>query len=228
MEMLDLIRIMQFGDSVLPIGAFSFSNGLESAIQIKVVHDVATLQQFVEDSVNQAAHCDAMALAVAHQAVTDNDQALIIKADWAINNRKPNEESRLMTARMGKKLAEMATAIIDHPLLHWWLTQIKSGTVTGTHPITLALIMAVQGIEVRQVLVMHQYGVTMTLLSAAIRLMRVSHIETQRILFEITRTIDQQCDIAEQGSLEQMASYTPIIDILAAVHVNAHVRLFMN
>ncbi len=33
MEASDLIRIMQFGDSALPIGAFTFSNGVESAIQ---------------------------------------------------------------------------------------------------------------------------------------------------------------------------------------------------
>ena len=38
----DLIRIMQFGDSVLPVGAFTFSNGVESAIQTGVVHDVPT------------------------------------------------------------------------------------------------------------------------------------------------------------------------------------------
>ncbi len=41
----DLIRIMQFGDSVLPVGAFTFSNGVESAIQTGVVRDVPTLKR---------------------------------------------------------------------------------------------------------------------------------------------------------------------------------------
>ncbi|MCT8353976.1 urease accessory protein UreF, partial [Photorhabdus kayaii] len=45
MNALRLIRIMQFADSVLPVGAFSFSNGLESAIQSKIVYDVATLSE---------------------------------------------------------------------------------------------------------------------------------------------------------------------------------------
>jgi len=35
----DLMRVLQFGDSVLPVGAFSFSSGLESAIQHHLVHD---------------------------------------------------------------------------------------------------------------------------------------------------------------------------------------------
>src|SRR6185295_16981502 len=34
----ELMRVLQFGDSVLPVGAFSFSNGLESAIQHHLVH----------------------------------------------------------------------------------------------------------------------------------------------------------------------------------------------
>ena len=42
--MTDLLRLLQFGDSMLPVGAFSFSNGLESAVQQGVVHDAATLR----------------------------------------------------------------------------------------------------------------------------------------------------------------------------------------
>lgn len=49
----DLIRIMQFGDSVLPVGAFTFSNGVESAIQTGVVRDVPTLKGFVLTALKQ-------------------------------------------------------------------------------------------------------------------------------------------------------------------------------
>ena len=80
----------------------------------------------------------------------------------------------------------------------------------------------------RPVLVPHQYGVAMTILSAAMRLMRVTHLDTQRILFELNHDIETFCDIAEIGDIEQMSSYVPIVDVLAAVHVKAHVRLFMN
>ena len=58
MKAADLIRIMQFGDSVLPVGAFSFSNGVESAVQTGIVHDVPTLKGFVLTALKQAASCD--------------------------------------------------------------------------------------------------------------------------------------------------------------------------
>lgn len=133
-----------------------------------------------------------------------------------------------MSTRMGKKLAEMSAHVIEHPLISWWLEQIKKGETAGTYPVTQALVMAVQGIAERNVIVMHQYGIAMSILSAAMRLMRVTHFDTQRILFELTQNIETYCDIAEVGDIKQMSSYTPIVDVLAAVHVSAHVRLFSN
>ncbi|CNK53698.1 urease accessory protein [Yersinia mollaretii] len=224
----DLIRIMQFGDSVLPVGAFTFSNGVESAIQTGIVHDVATLKGFVLTALKQAASCDGMGVVAAHRAVMADDRDGIIRADWAVNNRKLNEESRLMATRMGKKLAEMAIHVVEHPLISWWLEQIKKGNTAGTYPVTQAVVMASQGIGQREVVVMHQYGVAMTILSAAMRLMRVTHFDTQHILFELNHDIEKFCDIAEIGDIEQMSSYVPIVDVLAAVHVKAHVRLFSN
>ena len=224
----DLIRIMQFGDSVLPVGAFTFSNGVESAIQTGVVHDVPTLKGFVLTALKQAASCDGMGVVAAHRAVMADDRDGIIRADWAVHNRKLNEESRLMATRMGKKLAEMSIHVVEHPLISWWLGQIKSGNTAGTYPATQAVVMAAQGIKQREVVVMHQYGVAMTILSAAMRLMRVTHFDTQHILFELNHDIEKFCDIAEIGDIDQMSSYVPIVDVLAAVHVKAHVRLFSN
>lgn len=224
----DLIRIMQFGDSVLPVGAFTFSNGVESAIQAGIIHDVPTLKGFVLTALKQAANGDGIGLVVAHRAVMSDDKATLLRADWAVNNRKLNEENRLMATRMGKKLAEMSIHVVEHPLIAWWLQQIKAGHAAGTYPVTQALVMAVQGIPEREVVVMHQYGVVMTMLSAAMRLMRVTHFETQHMLFELNQDIETFCDIAETTDIDQMSSYVPIIDILAAMHVQAHVRLFSN
>ncbi|UQS88772.1 urease accessory protein UreF [Pseudomonas chlororaphis subsp. piscium] len=228
MKAADLIRIIQFSDSVLPVGAFTFSNGVESAIQTGSVHDVVTLKGFVLTSLRQAARCDCVGVVAAHRAALAEDYEAMLRADRAVNNRKLNEESRLMTTRMGKKLAEMSLHVDESPLVRWWLQQIKSGNTAGTYPVTQGVIMSTHGISARDVVVIHQYGVAMTILSAAMRLMRVTHLDTQRILFELNQDIETFCDIAESGDIEQMSSYVPVIDVLASLHLKAHVRLFMN
>ncbi|WP_392552567.1 urease accessory protein UreF [Orbus wheelerorum] len=224
----DLIKIMQFGDSALPIGAFTFSNGVESAIQKGIVHDKHTLKSFVATSLNVAANSDCIAVVAAHRAATAQDHDALVKIDWAVHNRKLNEEARLMTTRMGKKLAEISVHIFESQLITWWLTQIKNDSSPGTQPVAQAIVMAEQGIEEQDVVVMHQYGIAMTILSAAMRLMRITHYETQQILFELNDDIQTYCDIAASGNIEHMASYVPVIDVLAALHTKSFVRLFMN
>lgn len=228
MKAAELIRIMQFGDSALPIGAFTFSNGVESAIQSGVVHNPETLKGFIRTSLKQAASCDGIAVVAAHRAALADDRIKIIDIDWTVNNRKLNEEARLMACRMGKKLAELSVHIIDDKRLSWWLSQIKVNATPGSQPVAQAIVMAIQGIAEREVVVMHQYGIAMTILSAAMRLMRITHFETQQILFELNKEIESFCDIAASGDISEMSSYTPIMDVLAAMHTKSFVRLFMN
>ena len=228
MNALRLIRIMQFGDSVLPVGAFAFSNGVESAVQHGVVHNAATLAEFTRSALQQAATGDARAVASCCRRLQQRDLAATLIHDRKLFNRKLNEESRVMVTRMGKKLAEMAVTITDDPDIAWWLEKIKAGETPGTYPITQALLLNVLGATPREVVVVHLYGVAMTLLSAAMRLMRITHLETQRILFELNESIETLCDLAEQGGIDQMASYAPVSDVLAALHVTAFTRLFSN
>lgn len=69
MNAVQLIRILQFADSVLPVGAFAFSNGVESAIQAGIVHDVDTLKSFTRTALQQAAGGDGRAVAAACRAL---------------------------------------------------------------------------------------------------------------------------------------------------------------
>lgn len=223
-----LARVLQFGDSMLPIGAFSFSCGLESAVQNGVVKDIDTLKSFVITSLSQAASCDAVGVAHAYRAVAEGNYDDLLMIDREIINRKLNEEIRLMTLRMGKKLAEMALHVLDDSVIKWWLGEITKGAVAGTLPVTQALVMQAQKVSLEETIVMHQYGVAMTILSAAQRLMRITHFDSQRILFDVNNEIANHCNFALTTRLCDMAAYTPQIDILAALHVNAHVRLFMN
>lgn len=74
----------------------------------------------------------------------------------------------------------------------------------------------------------HQYGVAMAVLSAALRLVKVDHVDTQTILFKLNDNIEHDYAVAATRRLEDMAGFAPVVDMLAAVHVKAHVRMFMN
>ena len=228
MSLARMMRVLQFGDSLLPIGSFSFSNALESAIQQAAVRDAATLGEFVTASARRAATSDGIALLAAHRAASGQDIGRIVEADRAVFERKLGEETRTMTVRMGRKLAEVSTAAAHAPLLGLWLERIRDGTTPGTYPVGLGVLFAELGSPEEDAFAVHQYGVAMTTLSAALRLMKIDHRQIQAILYAADQTVPDDYAAAREASLADMASFTPMADILAAIHVRSHVRLFMN
>jgi len=223
-----LARLLQLSDSTLPVGTFSFSNGLESAIQTGVVSDEETLQQFVELVVHQAATMDAVALLHAFRCANQKDYDGILAADQALWNRRVGSEQQLMLARMGKKLAELCLKVGDFPLLRQWLADINAGTTPGCYPIGQAMAYAHLGASETEAFTVHQYGVASMLLSASLRLMRIDHIATQKILFSIQQRLIQDYATTSQRTLQEMSVFAPVFDVLVAHHTKAHVRLFMN
>ena len=223
-----LSRMLQFGDSMFPIGGFSFSSGLESAIQEGVVTNAATLRAFARTAVEQAARGDCIALIAAHRAATAGDVDALARIDAQVYARKLSDEARAMSVRMGKKFTEMGVEVVGAPLLRTWRECIETSVTPGCYPIALAIGFAVQNLPACQAFVVHQYGVATTILGAALRLMKVSHIETQKILYELTGQAEGMYATAAAARLSDMAGFAPLTEILAAVHTRAHVRLFMN
>ena len=223
-----LMRVLQFGDSVLPVGAFSFSNGLESAIQHRLVYDLDTLRQFVWTVTRQSASADAIALLSAHRAASAHDINGVLRADLALFNRKLNEEMRTMTVRMGKKLGELSNRLIHTPLLADWLGHIERKETPGTYPVGLGLLFAELGLPEYEAFAVLQYGTANMILSASLRLMKIHHFDAQTILLEISTSAEAEYARVSGSSLDEMATFSPSLDILAAVHVKAHIRMFMN
>ena len=224
----ELMRILQFGDSMLPVGAFSFSNGLEAAVQTGMVHDLDTLRQFVHTATEQAATGDGIAVLAAHRGARPGASAQIVDADRAVYHRKLNEEMRTMTVRMGRKLAELAVHVLSAPGVNDWLAAIKVGNTPGTYPVGQALVFTALGLAEQDAFAVHQYGVASMMLGAALRLLKVNYLDAQAILFEINSAAASAYERVRGAALQDMSTFAPVMDVLAAVHVKSTVRMFMN
>lgn len=223
-----VMRVLQFGDSALPVGAFSFSNGLESAIQEGLVRDKETLRQFVATVTHQSASADGIALLCAHRAASAHDITGVVQADSTLFNRKLNEEMRTMTVRMGKKLGEVAHHLLQTRSLGDWLRRVERKETPGTYPIALGVVFADLGLPERAAFAVQQYGTASMILNASLRLMKIHHFDAQRILLDTNARADEEYLRVSRSTLQDMATFCPLLDIVAAAHVKAHIRMFMN
>jgi urease accessory protein len=219
---------MQFSDSTLPVGSFAFSNGLESAIQTQIVSSPAGLQEFVELAVRQASRIDGVALLHAHRAAVSGNYDGILIADSELWGRRVGEEQQQMLSRMGKKFAELAMKISSFPLLERWLVDIRAGAAPGTFPVGQAVALAHLDANEAEAFVVHQYNVASMILNAALRLMRIDHLETQRILFAVQQRVGEDYLAVRELGLDEMSAFAPVFDVLVAHHTTTHARLFMN
>lgn len=222
------VMILQFGDSMFPVGAFSFSGGLEMAVQAGVVRDKAELAEYVHSVIHLAATGDGVALLHAHRGAVAGDLDLIRRSDEAVQLRKLSEESRTMTLRMGRKLAEAAARVVGDSMLDKRYRDGDRGNVPITYPVALGALFAHLGLTEDEAFAVHQHGVAVMVLSAALRLMRVDHLDTQAILYLANATAAEEYQRVRNAGLDDMASFGPVIDVLAAAHPHAHVRMFMN
>ncbi|MDE5843689.1 MAG: urease accessory protein UreF [Muribaculaceae bacterium] len=224
----DTMRLLQFTDSTFPVGTFSFSNGLETAGFENMVYDKATLRDFVKSQSLQAAYTDGIAALAAHRAYLRGDYKAIVEADKTLILCKMNDEARQMLQRMGKKLAELASRLFNSELVTKWLQGIKSADTPGTYPVAQGIAFAAAGIDEKDLFCSHQYGVVNMVLSAALRCIRVSHYDTQEILYEMSSDMEALYEKVKVMGIDEMNAFFPELDILASLHEKGNMRMFMN
>lgn len=226
--MSSISRLLQFTDSTFPVGTFSFSNGLETAGFENIVNNAATLEEFTWSQALQAAYSDGVVALHAHRAFLKGNYDAIADADRMLMLFKMNDEARQMLCRMGKKLAELSITLFDNAMMHRWLDEIKAEKVPGTYPVAQGMAYAAAGVDEKALFCAHQYGVVNMVLSAALRCVRVSHYDTQKILFKLSERVESLYDEASKMELKDMNAFFPQLDILASLHEKGNMRMFMN
>lgn len=228
MNITEIMRLLQFTDSTFPVGTFSFSNGLETAGFENIVTDKETLHAFAKSQAVQAAFTDGIAALAAHRAFLSGEYDKIVEADKTLILCKMNDEARQMLKRMGKKLGELAVRLFDSEIAKKWLEDIKNDQTPGTYPVAQGIAFAAAGISEEDLFSSHQYGVVNMVLSAALRCVRVSHYDTQEILYSMSSEVKDLYDRVKVMGVNEMNAFFPELDILASLHEKGNMRMFMN
>lgn len=222
-------HLLQMTDSTFPVGTFSFSNGLETASHMGIVHDADSLEQYTRSVARQGAFSDGVAALIAYRATLAGSLEKVELIDSQLMLFKMNDEARMMLQRMGKKLAELGVKLFpDCDIMARWLADIKEGKTPGTYPIAQGISFAAAGLSEEDLFASHQYGVINMVLSAALRCVRVSHYDTQLILQRLCAESDALFEEARDMTFDDMNSFVPEMDIFASLHEKGNMRMFMN
>jgi urease accessory protein len=208
-------RLFQLASPTLPVGAYSYSGGLEAALAASVVRDAASAERWIGDVlVHSVARMEAPVLLRLVQAYCGGSSP----REW--NDRflasRETAELRAETVQMGYSLERL-------------LADLGVGT-TGLEepafPAAFALAVARWEIEPRSALVAYLWAWCENQVMAAVKSVPLGQTDGQRMLLSLGARLDGIAGRAAALGDEELGSFTPGLATLSSRHETQYSRLF--
>jgi urease accessory protein len=233
------LQLMWLASPALPVGGFSYSEGLEAAVECGKVSNEAQAAAWLTDQLHLSlARADLAVVAKAVPAWQRGDLSRITELNQWVTQTRETTELRLQAEQMGRSLVEwlrnrsgdMRTIPSDARL-----PQCAGLKPTPTWPVTFALAVAQclpqpapnQSNEaIREALLSFAFGWAENMVQAAIKAVPLGQSAGQRILQALMDQIPQAIDHALRLPDSQRQAFTPMLAILSAQHETQYSRLF--
>jgi urease accessory protein len=220
-----LLRLMWLASPALPVGGFSYSEGLEAAVEAGRVTNEAQAGDWLLDQLHLAlARADAPAAAQAVLAWQAHDlpRATALN-DWVLATRE-TAELRLQAEQMGRSLVEWLRngAQADDPRV----PACAALAPAPTWPVAFALAATLAGADARDALLAFAFGWAENMVQAAMKAVPLGQAAAQRMLERLADAIPGAVDEALARSDDARQAFTPMLAILSAQHETQYSRLF--
>jgi urease accessory protein len=224
----DVVRLLQLGDSALPIGRFVHSSGLEALL----AHDPglrgAQVAEVVQSHVIQGlARLDAVAVAEAHRRLSARDLEGLIELDRGVTARKITASARLGSRTCGRQLASLAPSLARDPTLGELCERVHLGQSDGNLAVVEGAVAAALSLPIDWAVLLMLQGSAASLLSAAVRLGRISATGAQLALRECEAAVIRSAQDALSSGWPVVFADAYELEIHAMRHELADSRLFM-
>jgi urease accessory protein len=207
-----------------PVGAFSYSSGIEWAVENGDIVDAASFRRWLDVIIaSGSAFCDAVLFVHAHRAAAADDaNALTAVAELAAAF-VPSKERHLETSAQGRAFVEATRAAWPCAALDR-LAQAWDGPVA--YPVAVGVAAAGHGITLEPALSAYLHAVTANLISAGVRLIPLGQTEGQRLLAALEPVVATTVARALTMPLDQIGGAAFRADIASMRHETQYTRLF--
>jgi urease accessory protein len=218
-----LLQLMWLASPALPIGGFSYSEGLEAAVESGRVTTESEATAWLLDQLELSlarGELAVLAQAILAWQAADASRITVLNS-WVLQTRE-SSELRAQTEQMGRSLLE-------------WLRNHTTATASQidllaelqpTYPLAFALAASATGAPVRECLLAYAFGWAENMVQAAIKAVPLGQSAGQRILSALTAAIPAAIEHALAVPDHARQAFSPMLAILSARHEVQYSRLF--
>lgn len=218
-----LLQLLWLASPGLPVGGFSYSEGLEAAIDAGLVVGEAGARDWLLDQ--QAlvlGRAELPLVAAAWRAWRDGDAARVaVLNDWVVQTRD-SAEARLQTLQMGRSLTDWLRQRADDADVR----RLAVLAPAPTWPVAWALALARSGAPLREGLLAFGFAWAENMVQAAVKAVPLGQSAGQRLLGALAEALPPLADAAHAIDDDARQSFAPRLAILGALHEIQYSRLF--
>jgi urease accessory protein len=219
-----LYRLMTWLSPSFPVGAFSYSSGIEWAVQAGDIVDAATLRDWLAAMLAQGpGFCDGVFLGHAHRAASSRDDAGLREIAELAAAFAPSRERHLETSAQGRAFVDIARAAWNCDGLDRMVACCDGITI---YPVAVGVVSAAHAIPLAPTIQAFLHALTSNWISAGARLIPLGQTDSQRVLASLEPAVVSTTKRALQASLDELGSATFRADVASMRHETQYTRLF--
>jgi urease accessory protein len=219
-----LLGLLRLASPALPVGGFSYSEGLEAAVDVGAVHDEASASQWLSDQLHLAlARAELPLVAAAHAAWQRADAARIAELNtWLLATRE-SAELRAQTEQMGRSMLDW---LAKHDAADARVTTLAALAPAPSWPIAFALGTVQAGADARDAVLAYGFSGAENQVQAALKAVPLGQSAGQRILARLAQELPPLAEAAMTLGDAQRQAFAPLLAVRSAQHETQYSRLF--
>lgn len=222
-EALQLTRLLQLASPLLPVGAYSYSQGLEWGIDSGAVHDAETAGAWIGDALEFGlARFELPVLARLCAAWEADDRAALAHWNALFCTGRDCAEARAETLQMGYSLVRLLEALDGDEAM----VDALGRFVPVSFPLAYACAAAMWRIPRTESLLAYAWSWAENQVSAALKTVPLGQVAGQRLLIVLGEKIPAAVEAACGRDDERLSNFTPGLAIAGARHETQYSRLF--
>ncbi len=223
MDALPFLHSLQVADSFFPVGSFAYSEGLETAAAAGLVHDAATLEEWMNHFLEAVfIPCEGLALLKCTMAMKAGNPDVLSVIDEELTAIRPSSTGRAASAGVGKRLLALSTSICGDDRFASCAGQLPHGNAAAAY----AVVFFHRGVPERDAVLAFGYNRLAGIVSAGLRLISIGHQQGQLLLTRTIARLPPAADRIMQMKDEPLRSFTPFLDVQQMNHQYVYSRMF--
>ena len=217
-------RLMTWLSPAFPVGAFSYSSGIEWAVETGDINDAASLRDWLASLLGDGpGFCDGVFLAQAHRAAATHDDARLREVTELAAAFVPSRERQLETSSQGRAFIDIARSAWNCDGLDDMIAGCGGAIV---YPVAVGLVSAAHDIPLASTMHAFLHALTSNWISAGARLVPLGQTDSQRVLAWLEPVVAATAKRALEATLDDLGSATFRADLASLRHETQYTRLF--